>query len=661
MHPRRAHIAARSALAAAVMALVSAVLVAPSSSAETPGAARRTIDDYRHFRALSIDLQGRAPTRDELAAFERPGFQLDAWIEKLLAGPAYADRLARVYMDLLRLEVGPAFTYAPAAITLRRQVIKGPQGAPLYVYYRQGQRRARDLTDGEFCLSEAETGLSFPNAGQAVGTAKPVPERVLDEHTVVVRPWWLYRDFDEEHPSEWTAGVPDPDPLFQPIDELRNDADGGPTMFVRVCREEARTAETGTIFVSSRPPPEPKPAAGAPKTPPALPPGRFRPYPADDGYAKAHKGEPLSCRSTAALTMSADCGCGVGLRHCIPGDSGGNNPRAFVLPTRTPLGAELPLAAGPQNVSDWHRFWWGQEAQRFLAYIFGKDRDLRELLTSRVGFVNGPLAQFYRSGAAASCCDREKAFGMLDSAEPLFDPKALPPELRPWDTRSWRPIADRGPHAAGLLTLPAFLAKYASRRSRAAVLYTSLLCKSFVAGKEELAPSKEPNLMIRPGCASCHATLEPLSAYFSRIEEGGWTFLPAWQFPLRSLPCRKNAQGKLPGFCTFFYDPDFSDQAAGLLRGAYASVEHAAAGAAGAALAITEAPEFATCAVQRVASSFLGRPLTSDDDEWVEGLAKTLRDGGWRPRALVRAIVRSDAYRRANNVRSTLLRAGARP
>jgi hypothetical protein len=635
-----------------------AALVATSTAHAEPRATARTLDDYRHFRALSIDLLGRAPRRDELAAFEKPGFELDAWIDKLLQGPGYVDRLARVYMDLLRLEVGPAFVYAPPATTLRRQLIQGPRGEGIYAYYRQGQRRKRAVTDGEFCLSQEESGLAFPNANAAVGTPKPVSARVLDENTVLVKPWWLYRDFDDEQPSQWMPEVRDPDPLFQPVDDLFKDPDGSATVRVRVCKEEAGTAETGTIFVANHPVLPPVIKDGKPA--PAIPPGRFRPFPNDDAYAKAHAGGPLSCRTAAALTMSTDCGCGPGLRHCLPGDSTGNNPRAFVLPTRAPLGAALPLATAPQTVSDWYKFWWGQEAQRFFAAIFAGDRDLRDLLTARDSQVDGPLVEFYRAGAPASCCDREKAFGMLESAEPLVDPAVLP-DLRPSDTRTWKVVPDRGAHAAGLLTMPAFLAKYASRRARAAALYTTFLCKSFVADKEELQPSKEPNLTIRPGCASCHATLEPLSAYFSRIEEGGWTFLPAWRFPLRNLGCRKNAQGKLPGQCNFFYDPDFSDQTGGLLRGAYASVEHAAAGAAGAGLAVTQAPEFASCAVQRIASSFLGRPLTSDDDGWVEALTKTFRDAHLHPRALVRAIVRSDAYRQTNNLRSALWRAGAAP
>jgi len=108
-----------------------AALLALAAAGRAEPRASRTLDDYRHFRALAVDLLGRAPRRGELAAFERSDFQWDAWIDRLLAGPGYVDRLVRVYMDLLRLEVGPAFTYAPAAVTLRRQLIKGPHGEDL--------------------------------------------------------------------------------------------------------------------------------------------------------------------------------------------------------------------------------------------------------------------------------------------------------------------------------------------------------------------------------------------------------------------------------------------------------------------------------------------------------------------------------------------------
>ena len=60
------------------MWLLAALVAATPAARAEPARAARTLDDYRHFRALSIDLLGRAPRRDELAAFERPGFDLDA-------------------------------------------------------------------------------------------------------------------------------------------------------------------------------------------------------------------------------------------------------------------------------------------------------------------------------------------------------------------------------------------------------------------------------------------------------------------------------------------------------------------------------------------------------------------------------------------------------
>ena len=167
--------------------------------------ASRPLADYRYFRALSIDLAGRPPTRDELAAFERPDFDLDAWIEARLAGPAYAERLRLVYMDLLRLELGPSFQFVPNPLVLRRQQVLGPDGAPIYVYFRRGQRRVDPAIDGDFCLTQDETGLSFPVNAQPTGTAKPVDAAVLAARTVVVKPWWLYADYRAGAPVDRVA------------------------------------------------------------------------------------------------------------------------------------------------------------------------------------------------------------------------------------------------------------------------------------------------------------------------------------------------------------------------------------------------------------------------------------------------------------------------
>jgi hypothetical protein len=198
-----------------------------------------------------------------------------------------------------------------------------------------------------------------------------------------------------------------------------------------------------------------------------------------------------------------------------------------------------------------------------------------------------------------------------------------------------------------------FLQKYATARARGAVLYNAFLCKSFIAENAQLTPSTEPNLMKRPGCQTCHATLEPLAAYFARIEPSSSVFLPASNFPAVSAACKKDKNGKLNGNCNALYDVAFADDKGATLRSAYGSIQHADAAAVGAGHDITSNPEFGQCAVQRVASSFLGRPTTPDDAPLLAALDKDFVASGYRMRTLVRGIVRSSEYRKANNMTSS--------
>ena len=639
--------------AVALPAAVALVSTGPADAA-TPASAPRTLDDYRHFRAVAIDLLGRMPTRDEVTEFEKPGFSLDTWIDGHLQGGTYADRLSRIYMDLLRLEPSPSTMFAPDTTTLYRHQIHGPDGKPVWVYFRPRQRRTREETDGEFCLTKEETGLDIVARQQPKepGTAKPVSKAVLDQHTVLVKPWWLYRDYLNVQPTRrYKMGWDDPDPSYQPVESLLTDPDGKPTMEIRVCREEAQTMPTGHVYVTGRTP-TPK---GMPQ-----PHGRTRPPPLDTAYAKQHKDEPISCQSKLAVESSHECGCGVALEHCLPNDGDQAGSAAFYFPNHIPLGLGQPIDSARQQGQRWFPFWWSQEAEHLLSYVFTADRDFREVLTAKYTFVNGPLAQFYRAIQPGNCCGGEANFGMPEESEPLFLPKNVPTELFPHDVAAWKQVTDRGPHASGLLTTPMFLEKYASARARGATLYTAFLCKSFSSENAELMPSTEPNLMVRPGCQTCHATLEPLAAYFARIEPGNLVYLPQQLFPVKNEKCKKGPNGKLPGFCDAFYDVSFADAKGATLRSAYGSPAHADATPVGAGHDITRMPEFAECAVQRVAGSFFGRTLTSDDAPLVKELTGTFTKDGYRMRPLVRAILKSDTYRRANNLDSSVWRGGAK-
>lgn len=611
--------------------------------------AGKTLEDFRYFRALSIDLQGRVPTRDEVAAFEKDGFDLDAWIDRQLQGPAYADRLLRVYMDLMRLEVGPAFQFVQNANVLRRQIVKDPNGKDVYVYFRDGQRRVRPETDGTFCLTQAETGLQFPRNTTATGTPTPVAQQVLDQYTRVIKPWWLYRDYRAQTPTQrydavtWKNSLPG----YAPVSGLLVEPDGSQSMTVRVCAEETQTAPTGTVYLSGRT------KAPAPGTPPPY--GRLDFPPLDSAFAIQNAGKPVVCHIQTSFGVSADCGCGPGLERCMPGAGAGFDNAAFTTPSRYPLGEDQPLDASTQTQGGWARIWWGREAAQFFNYVFAQDRDFRDVLQATYSFVNGPLTQFYKDIAPAGCCGQGVSFGYTQP-DPLFDPAKLP-DLLPHDTAAWRQV-DRGPRASGILTMPIFLTKYGTRRARAHVLWNAFACKDFIAGNVQLKPSTEPDLMKRDGCNLCHATLEPLSAYFTRIQESSWTFLPPQLFPADNPKCAAADVTKMSTACKTYYDPAFTTAQSARLRGAYANLANVEAGPQGLAKALVASSDFERCAAENVAASFLGRALTVDDQPLQESLAKTFVAGGYRMRAMVKALVASDAYRKANNMTSTALRGG---
>ncbi len=621
--------------------------------ASTAGAAP-TREQYRLFRALSIDLQGRIPLPDEVADFERPGFDLDGWIDTHLTGPAYAERMRRVYMDLLRLDIGTMFNFVSNPVVLRRVQVMDPSGAPVFVYFRRGQRRDRVESDGDFCLSPAETGVTVAGNGTLSGTAQPIDAAVWAQRTVEVRPWWLYSDYRTASPTLRIGATDQSTMALSPVPGLLTEADGHtPTVTVRVCREEAQTPEQAPMYLSGR-------IAALPTTVP-YPGGRVTAPPTDSAYSRAHPTDMVSCTSGTGVSFAAGCGCGVGLERCMPGTSTTNDPAAFSLPNFVPLGADTPLDNAQQSQGDWTRFWWVQEAVHFLDDLFANDRDVRTMLSDRSTQVNGPLAQFYRSFAGSTCCGGGTQFNYV-APDPLFDPANVPADLTPHQVTTWRRIADRGPHASGILTMPIFLQKYGTRRARAHVLYGAFMCRQFVAENVALTPSTEPNLMVRPGCQACHATLEPMAAYFSRVSESSWTFLPSASFPTFNPACVSTRPNVAPnGGCGTYYDPAFSAGGNGMLRGAYGSPQHADEGPAGIAQVITADPNFAGCVAQNVGEAFLGRTFTADDQALRDTLSTALSSNGFRMRALVRALLRADAYRRANNLDPAAASQGANP
>jgi len=634
-----AHFSSRSTHSA--HAALAAVAVA-ASALVAPGVARaageRTLEDFRYFRALSVDLQGRIPTRAEVTAFEDPAFDLDAFIDAHLEGSAYSERLQRVYMDALRLEVGESFRYVQNANVLRRYPVLVDNGdgttSMHWVYWRRGQRRAGAL-DRNFCFTAAETGSAYP-AGRAPAPDLPptaVPLATFQARTKAVKPWWMYRDYRAANPtsfySKWSATEPrfvlhEPKERKGAAASARDDRmfvapDGSPMTSVFTCAEEAQETVQATVKVRGQ-------------------------------------NVDVACATGTGYQNASECGCGKGLEGCTPGTGYANDPQAMVLPTLAPLGVALPFETARQQQGTWWRGAWGEEVRRFFDGLFLEDRDFRDVLTAKYGWMNGPTAQFYRNVAAGSCCNDLSTLGPTGveylKAETVVDPAKVPADLVATEMDRWVKVDDRGPHASGILTMPAFLAKFASRRGRAHAVYTAFLCKDFVAENLQLQPSTEPNLMIRSGCSTCHATLEPMSAYFTRTKESSFDWL---KLPIDNPTCALKPDGTMTDACEKYYDPSFSTAAVARLRGSYGSVANAEKGPAGLASEVVSSPDFAACAARTVTESMLGRRAEGADDVVLQAATAAFADGGYRMRPLVRAIVKSNAYRNAN---ATLVQTG---
>lgn len=647
--------------------------------AATDAHAARTLAEYRYFRTLSIDLQGRMPTRVEVAAFEKDGFSVDEWIDARLKEPAYAERVRRIYMDLMRMEIGTNFQFVQNPTVLRRVKVKDPNGVDTYVYYRSGQRRMRPETDGIFCMTVAETGLTVPASQTEIGTAIPINATVWNQYTkTVAAPWWLGTG------SGFTLS-----------DTMGKNPDLSAATNVRVCNEETLAPPTAPVTIS------PFTAVCDPKAPPF---GRVACPPKDNflqgKYKAAFTKDPntpkimVSCDSNTGFGSSAECGCGANLERCMPGAGAGFDNAAFKFPSRVPIGWDAPFDAVDQTQAGWARMFWGQEFVRFFDDIVLNDVDFRQVLKGKQTFVNGPLTQFYRDVAPGQCCGNGVFYGYTEP-DPLVDPAKLPANT-PRDVDTWIKVADRGPHASGFLTMPVFLTKYGSRRARAHVLWNAFACKDFIAGNLALKPSTEPDLTKRDGCNTCHATLEPISAYFARVQESSWVYLPADKFPARATKawfdsnpanpytadlkgqsCIRNFKDPLadggappvsPGGCSSYYDPAFTFPQTdpkgvvtggyALLRGAYGSEANADLGPAGFADYLTSTSQFESCVAENVTAGFLGRNLTSEDETLKSTLADVLAKNNFQMRALVRALVKSDAYKAANNLSSTKWREG---
>jgi hypothetical protein len=327
---------------------------------------------------------------------------------------------------------------------------------------------------------------------------------------------------------------------------------------------------------------------------------------------------------TARFTGDRSCGCGEGMRRCetaLPSDTHRARLDAF-----------------------------NQEPERIADSVVRRDEPYFNLLTTRRSFVNGTLSTFYR---------QQQGVGVFSVTAPAD--LATVPAVPYAEVGAWAEYT-RGPEHSGVLTTPAFLYRFPTYRARVNEFYEAFLCKTFVPSAESLPPpedacNRENNLAKRCGCNYCHATIEPTGAHWGRFGERTAQFLSPEQFPRFDAKCRDCAiagdvscGGECGQYVMQAYDGDGANSLGLLKTYLYRTPDeepNIEGGPATLVQRMMQTGDLERCAVRRIWSEFLGRPMSAEEQRlYLQPLADEFTRDGHRLKGLIQRVVMTDAYRR---------------
>ncbi|MBL8604857.1 MAG: hypothetical protein JNK72_23215 [Myxococcales bacterium] len=331
-----------------------------------------------------------------------------------------------------------------------------------------------------------------------------------------------------------------------------------------------------------------------------------------------------------ANRLDPSCGCGPEGMFCMPSQ-----------------GRQSPLATRAERRV---REALNQEPLRIVRSVIGRDEDYYAIYSTRRSFITGPLAFFYRNQV-----DRSSGINL---APPV--PTDQMPTMG-YEDDTWREYV-RGAEHAGVLTTPAWLGRFPTQRARINRFRSALLCRPFEppAGglpAPEDACNREPNLAHRCGCQHCHASIEPLGAYWGRWSERSAVYLDPQSFPAfdpNCATCAITGQFCTPrcraNYVTTTLDADGSRYAGTLFGYLYRSQpeQHAIdEGPSGLVSASLASGEMQACTVNTVWRRLVGRTMNEQEARDVmPGLLQRFQASNNNYRALVRDIVTAPAYRR---------------
>lgn len=305
-----------------------------------------------------------------------------------------------------------------------------------------------------------------------------------------------------------------------------------------------------------------------------------------------------------------------------------------------------------QSVQDAIVAGFNEDVERRIAANLAAGEPYPELFTSRRAFVNGPIVHYLRHQARWY-----NAVPLL----PLPYDLAQLPELTYTQADEWVEI-ELPNHHAGVLTSPAYLLRFQTNRARASHFYDAFLCAPFTPPAGGLpvaseAEQREMDLQLRAGCRYCHAILEPAGAHWGRwgMQSGG--FLDPERYPPFLQECSDCARGEevCSDTCRLHYVTRAlsaqEEPYLGMMRVyEFLRPEHAGyveEGPSGLVRAGLADGRFTECTVRRTTEWLIGRPVTEADASYTRAFEDAFVAGGLRMTPLVRAVVESDLYGRA--------------
>ncbi len=327
-----------------------------------------------------------------------------------------------------------------------------------------------------------------------------------------------------------------------------------------------------------------------------------------------------SCE-TARFSRDRSCGCGTRMRRCEVATT--HNARIDAFNREPELIADSVLRAGEPYFN---------------------------LLTTRRSFLNGTLSELYRE---------RQGVGIFTVTPPAH--LDVLPAIPYTQVDTWREYTRDASHS-GVLTTPSFLYRFPTQRARVNHFYEAFLCKTFVPSSDPLPPpedncNRENNLAKRCGCNYCHATIEPTGAHWGRFDERNALFLSPERFARFDPKCRDcalagdtNCGGECAQYVMQAFDGDGANSLGMLKTYLYRTADEEVNIEAGPKLLVErmlQTGDLERCAVRRVWTEFLGRPMTAEESRlYLAPLAQDFSRSNHNLKALIEKLLMTDAYRR---------------